>query len=199
MEAILNLKYFYFVSIILIAYLVGSVPSGLLIAKLLKAGDIRAVGSGNIGATNAWRLGGKKLGLLTFVCDFGKAFIPTLVIRFLYGTEAAILTGIAAVLGHIFSIWLRGKGGKGISTSFGLFFGATPIIGVMAAIIWVIIFKISRVSSIASVFSVFIAFIFACIDGLSFAALSYFFLFALILFSHRDNLVRIFKKEEKKI
>jgi glycerol-3-phosphate acyltransferase PlsY len=175
------------------------VPSGLLIANLLKAGDIRAVGSGNIGATNAWRLGGKKLGLLTFACDFGKAFIPTLVIRFLYGAEAAIFTGIAAVLGHIFSIWLRGKGGKGVSTAFGLFFGATPIIGVITAIAWVIIFKVSRISSIASVCSVFIAFVFAYIDGFSFAALSYFFLFALILFSHRENLIRIFKKEEKKI
>lgn len=199
MEAILNLNHFYFVSIILIVHLVGSVPSGLLIAKLLKAVDIRTIGSGNIGATNAWRLGGKKLGLLTFICDFGKAFIPTLVIRFLYGAEVAILTGIAAVLGHVFSIWLRGKGGKGVSTTFGLFFGATPIIGVMAAITWVIIFKISRISSIASVCSVFIACSFACVSELSFAALSYFFLFVLILFSHRDNLVRIFKKEEKKI
>lgn len=148
------------------AYLLGSIPFGLLLART-KGIDIRAHGSGNIGATNVWRVLGAKLGALCFLLDFLKGLIPSLAAGFLLGvigkpdaTPEQILwwlsAPVAAILGHLFPVWLKFKGGKGVATSFGAMLGVYPVLSIAvlgAMVVWIISAKITRMVGISSCFA----------------------------------------------
>ncbi|MHC0448705.1 MAG: glycerol-3-phosphate 1-O-acyltransferase PlsY [Candidatus Lariskella arthropodorum] len=176
---------------ILITYLIAGIPFGLLFAKLLGHKDLRAHGSGNIGATNAMRVGGKKLGILTLIADATKGAIPVLIAK-QYDYNLAICVGLSAILGHIFSIWLRFKGGKGIATSIAVILSLDIYVGVFTCIFWLITFLIFQTSAIASLISMI-----AMLLGTIFIIQSkYDILFGLIVcllvfYRHKENIKNI--------
>ncbi len=178
-------------------YIAGSIPFGLFIGKFLGK-DVRNLGSGNIGATNLVRAGGKSAGIITFVLDFLKGAIPAgLAVK--NSVDASIAAGLFAVIGHDFPITLRFKGGKGISTSFGvLSIWSTPIM-LIALAVWLLLFmasKISSLASIAAILSVTIAGYFMS-SGIRFYALL--FLALLALLRHYPNIRRLLSGQEKKL
>ncbi|MEO0931931.1 MAG: glycerol-3-phosphate 1-O-acyltransferase PlsY [Pseudomonadota bacterium] len=134
----------------LVGYLLGSIPSGVLIARVMNLGNLRDIGSGNIGATNVLRTGNKKAAALTLFFDAIKGTIAVLAARYFADDIAAQIAGIAAMLGHCFPIWLRFKGGKGVATYFGIIFAIAWPMGIAAAIIWLSVAAISRYSSMAA-------------------------------------------------
>jgi acyl phosphate:glycerol-3-phosphate acyltransferase len=141
-----------------IGYLLGSIPFGFLLVWLVRREDIRATGSGNIGATNVVRSGAKGLGALTFLLDGGKGYAAVAVAEWLgrgqpaeIVTHLAILAGLLATLGHIFPVWLRFKGGKGVATAFGVFLAICPLAALASFLIWLAIMFLSRYVSLASI------------------------------------------------
>lgn len=189
----------------LAAFFAGSVPTAYLFVKAIKRTDIRLHGSGNVGATNAARVLGKKMGLLIFLIDFLKGFLPAVILaRVLDGSsslsysELAEFIGFGAILGHIFTPFLKGKGGKGIATGAGVICAGYPLILSLMLLIWIIVFFMSRrtvsVGSIVSVAS-YIPFtiLFKTPPGvILFSAV----LFILTLWTHRSNIARLFRGEE---
>ncbi|MBF0368680.1 MAG: glycerol-3-phosphate 1-O-acyltransferase PlsY [Magnetococcales bacterium] len=142
-------------AIVVIAYLLGSIPFGLVLARLVGGVDIRNQGSGNIGATNVLRSVGKKIGALALILDMIKGTIPVVVALFLFEPPSIIpaLTGLAAFLGHLFPLYLKFKGGKGVATGLGIFFALSPITGGVAVVAWLgsaVIFRFSSASSLAA-------------------------------------------------
>ena len=184
--------------LLIFSYLIGSVPSGLVFAKILNKGDIRKSGSGNIGATNALRIGGKLLGALTLTFDLLKG-LAVIIISKLLDQQFVGIYGFICIIGHIFPLWLKFKGGKGVATMFGVVIGMHPLIGIITIIIWIIIFKISKTSSIASLFSIILSVIIISFEGdyinSIFTVLSLF----LIVYKHKDNIIRLYKGEESQI
>lgn len=136
--------------IAIIGYLLGSIPSGLLLARIMGLGDLRQVGSGNIGATNVLRTGSKKAAALTLLLDAGKGIAAVLIGQAMGGSDGAQIAGLAAMLGHCFPIWLRFRGGKGVATYFGVIFALSLPTGLVAAAIWLTTAAISRYSSLAA-------------------------------------------------
>ena len=136
----------------LLAYLLGSIPSGILVAKSLGLGDPRHSGSGNIGASNLARLGGKRVGVITFFLDFLKGFLPVVAARFLFpeNPSAAYLCALFAVLGHCYSIFLFFEGGKGVATAAGALFPIAPVPMLAAFVAWGICFYCFRITSLAA-------------------------------------------------
>ena len=190
---------------IILAFLIGSIPSGYLLNKYSGHGDIRKVGSGNIGATNVLRHSGKLLGLLTLLIDIGKGFLA---LEWLYvygGEETVSILGSSVVLGHIFSPWLKFKGGKGVATMLGviLFISTLKNTGIehiffVTAFSWLMIVFFTRYVALGSVISLMIATIY------SFFYLPSLFLFfvlmtLLITYKHKDNFERIRNNKEHKI
>jgi acyl phosphate:glycerol-3-phosphate acyltransferase len=144
--------------VVCVAYLLGSIPFGFLLVLLVNKEDIRAKGSGNIGATNVLRSGAKGLGILTFVLDGAKGYAAVAVADFLGRNQApvtlhnlAILAGLFAILGHIFPVWLRFKGGKGVATAFGVFLGLCWLAALSALGLWIAILVLTRYVSLASI------------------------------------------------
>lgn len=183
------------------SYLIGSIPFGIVLSKFFGTKDLRSNGSGNIGATNAFRVGGKKLGILTFTCDTLKGAIPLLIISQLFPEDVIILAicGFAAVLGHIFPVWLKFKGGKGVATTLAVLYVFDYMHGLFATAIWIITFAITRKSSISSMVmmlcSSLLAYFYLPIE-LAFSGLLMAFL---VIYRHKDNINRILKGEEKSI
>lgn len=136
---------------IIVGLVLGSIPFGLLIARLVKGVDIREHGSGNIGATNVARVVGKGAGLLTFVLDVAKGLLPALIFRATLGVNTGILAGVGAIAGHIYSPFLKFRGGKGVATSLGVFVGLAPITSGVGFIVWMAFFLLFRWVSLASV------------------------------------------------
>jgi glycerol-3-phosphate acyltransferase PlsY len=181
-------------------YLLGSIPFGLIVTRLGGAGDVRAIGSGNIGATNVLRTGRRDLALLTLLGDGGKGVVAVLAARSLLGEDAAALAGGAAFVGHIFPVWLKFKGGKGVATFFGVMLAAAWPLGVAAAIIWIVIAAVLRWSSLAAL----TAAVSAPIYGLVFhqrpsVLLLSVFTAILILYRHQENIRRLLNGDEPKI
>lgn len=133
-----------------IGYLLGSIPSGVILARLMGLGDLRQIGSGNIGATNVLRTGNKKAAALTLLADALKGTIAVLLARYFTSDDAAQVAGIAAMIGHCFPIWLRFKGGKGVATYFGVFLAIAWPIGVIGCVLWLCTALVSRYSSVAA-------------------------------------------------
>ena len=183
--------------IIIISYLLGSIPFGFLLTKIFLKKDIRNIGSGNIGATNALRTGNKTLGYFTLILDISKAIIPILIIKN-YFQEYIYISGLSVFLGHIFPIWLKFKGGKGVATYVGILFCINYLIGLFFIIIWFIlylIFKFSSLSSLIASLSIPIFYFYYFEDQ------NYYFyiiMFILIFFTHRENIKRLINKTESK-
>ena len=140
---------------IIISYLMGSIPFGLILTKIFLKKDIRDIGSGNIGATNVLRTGNKIIGYLTLSLDILKAVIPVLYIKFNY-PELVYVSSLSVFIGHVFPLWLKFKGGKGVATYVGILFSINYILGFVFIASWLIIFFILRYSSLGSILATFI-------------------------------------------
>ncbi len=181
-------------------YLLGSIPFGLVVTRLGGAGDIRQVGSGNIGATNVLRTGRKDLALLTLLGDGGKGIVAVLLARHFFGETAAALAGGAAFLGHLFPVWLGFKGGKGVATFFGVMLTAAWPVGVMAAITWLAVAALMRLSSLAALTAVALAPLFAlATDQAAPMVVLAAFMAVLVFIRHKDNIARLRTGTEPKI
>lgn len=183
-------------------YLLGSIPFGLIATRLGGAGDIRQIGSGNIGATNVLRSGRKDLALITLVGDAGKGVVAVLLARFLtHGNPAIIaLAGGAAFLGHLFPAWLKFKGGKGVATFYGVLLSACWPVGVLAAITWLAMAALFRISSLAALTAAVLAAPIALATDQPYPMLGLcLFMAVLIFIRHRENIARLLKGQEPRI
>ena len=180
----------------ILSYLMGSVPFGFILTKFFLKKDIRDIGSGNIGATNALRAGNKSLGYGTLFLDIIKAIIPVIYVKFNY-PDYIFISSLCVFLGHIFPIWLKFKGGKGVATYVGILFSINLIIGFVFIGVWFFTFLISKYSSLSSLFgslSVPIYLFFFTNQNLVF----FLIIFILLLYTHRENVKRLKNKEESK-
>ncbi len=188
---------------LLVGYAFGSIPFGLVITRLGGLGDIRTIGSGNIGATNVLRTGRKDLALATLLLDGGKGAIAVILVRILADgpqTEAlALLAGLGAVIGHNFPIWLKFKGGKGVATTFGLILAAHPIIGLMAIATWLAMALIYRYSSLAALIALVMAPLYALLLSQPMHAAIFAVLAVMGWVRHHANITRLVKGTEPKI
>ena len=183
-----------------VSYLLGSVPFGFLIAKL-KGVDLRSSGSGNIGATNVYRVVGKREGLITLVLDVAKGTIPVVIFSLMFPKEQYInvISGFSAVLGHDFSVFLRFRGGKGVATSYGVTLPVYPLASLVGIFIWITILLTTRLSSLAALLSFLIATLIALSSPDYIVRIFFIVLYILMVFKHKDNLKRLFSKEENRI
>ena len=180
----------------ILSYLLGSIPFGYLLTKFFLKKDIRNVGSGNIGATNALRSGNKLIGYLTLVFDIGKSVIPVLFVKINF-PELIFLSSLCAFLGHVFPLWLKFKGGKGVATYLGILFVINISYGIIFITIWLFIYFLSIYSSLSSILATLSIPIFLVISK-NFSEVSFFvIMFVLIFFTHRENIKRLKNKEEK--
>ncbi len=183
-----------------ISYLLGSIPFGLLIAKL-KGFDLRGSGSGNIGATNVYRVVGRKEGLITLILDVAKGAVAVLVFSLIFPKEQYInvVSGFSAVLGHDFSIFLKFKGGKGVATSYGVTLPIYPLASLAGAFLWIAILLSTELSSLAALLSFLIATLIALSSPDYVVRMFFIVLYILMVFKHKDNLKRLFNREENRI
>ena len=180
----------------LISYLFGSIPFGYLFTKILLKKDIRNVGSGNIGATNVLRTGNKTLGYLTLILDIAKAVVPVIYIKFNY-PDLVFISALCAFLGHLFPIWLKFKGGKGVATFVGILISINIYYALVFGIVWTLTFLISRYSSLSSLFASISIPIYLLIINQS-NIIFFIIMFVLIFYTHRENIKRLINKEETK-
>jgi len=180
----------------ILSYLMGSVPFGFILTKFFLKKDIRDIGSGNIGATNALRAGNKSLGYGTLFLDIIKAIIPVVYVKLNY-PDYIFIASLCVFLGHIFPVWLKFKGGKGVATYVGILFSINLTIGFVFIGVWFFTFLISKYSSLSSLFaslSIPIYLFFFTSQNLVFFSI----MFILILYTHRENVKRLKNKEESK-
>ena len=180
----------------LISYLFGSIPFGYLFTKILLKKDIRNVGSGNIGATNVLRTGNKSLGYLTLILDIAKAVVPVIYIKFNY-PDLVYISALCAFLGHLFPIWLKFKGGKGVATFVGILISINIYYALVFGIVWTLTFLISRYSSLSSLFASISIPIYLLIINQG-NIIFFIIMFVLIFYTHKDNIKRLINKEETK-
>ena len=185
------------ITIAITSYLIGSIPFGFILIKIFLKKDIRDIGSGNIGATNALRTGNKSLGYATLLLDVLKAIIPVIYTKFNY-PDYIFITSMFVFIGHVFPLWLKFKGGKGVAPYVGILFSINLIYGIVFVGIWIITFLISKYSSLASLiasFTIPIYLLFFNNGNLIFFSI----MFVLIFYTHRENVKRLKNKEENKI
>ena len=181
----------------IVSYLMGSIPFGLILTKIFLNKDIREIGSGNIGATNALRTGNKLIGYSTLILDIAKAIIPVIFVKINY-PDLIYIASLCAFLGHVFPIWLKFKGGKGVATYVGILFSINLLLGIIFAASWGIIFLMFRYSSLSSIIgSISIPIYILITDQIS-NAIFFSIMFILIFFTHRENIKRLKNKEESK-
>ena len=179
------------------SYLMGSIPFGLILTKIFLNKDIRKIGSGNIGATNALRTGNKLIGYSTLILDITKAIIPVIYVKVNF-PELIYIASLCAFLGHVFPLWLKFKGGKGVATYVGILFSVNFLLGFIFVSSWGIIFLISRYSSLSSIIGSMSVPIYILIAGQLSNAIFFGIMFILIFFTHRENIKRLKNKEESK-
>ncbi|MCP4330092.1 MAG: glycerol-3-phosphate 1-O-acyltransferase PlsY [Alphaproteobacteria bacterium] len=183
----------------LIGYLLGSIPFGLLLTGLAGGGDIRGIGSGNIGATNVLRTGNKFLAALTLLLDAGKGLLAAGAAGYFFGPDFAVLAGGGAVLGHLFPVWLWFKGGKGVATGIGVMLGVAWPVGLLMILTWLAVALAFRYSSLASLVSFILAPAFAWfvadLQTVEFAV----FVAVFICIRHAQNVYRLVRGEEPRI
>jgi glycerol-3-phosphate acyltransferase PlsY len=180
-------------------YLLGSIPFGLIVTRLAGAGDIRNVGSGNIGATNVLRTGRKGLAAVTLVGDMLKGAAAVLIVNWIDGTDAALLAGLGAVIGHVFPVWLRFKGGKGVSTYIGVLIALAWPVAAAFGVIWIAVAALTRYSSLSGLVAgaATPAVLLAFVNGKT--ALLFLVLTVLVFITHRANIARLLAGTEPKI
>ena len=179
------------------SYLMGSIPFGLILTKIFLNKDIRDIGSGNIGATNALRTGNKLIGYSTLILDIAKAIIPVIFVKINY-PDLIYIASLCAFLGHVFPVWLKFKGGKGVATYVGILFSINFFLGIIFVVSWGIIFLMFRYSSLSSIIgSISIPIYILITDQIS-NAFFFSIMFILIFFTHRENIKRLKNKEESK-
>ena len=183
--------------VISISYLMGSIPFGLILTKFFLKKDIRNVGSGNIGATNVLRTGNKLIGYFTLILDVLKAVIPVLYVKLNF-PELVYISSLSAFIGHVFPIWLKFKGGKGVATYVGILFSINYFFGIIFIISWLIIFFISKYSSLGSILSSLLIPIFIFLNSSYENQYFFIIMFVLILYTHRENVKRLINNEESK-
>ena len=180
-------------------YLLGAIPFGIVTARVLGLGDLRQIGSGNIGATNVLRTGSKLGAALTLIGDAGKAGAAVLLARALAAEDAAQIAGFAAFLGHCYPIWLKFKGGKGVATFFGLLFALAWPIGVAAGATWLATAAIFRFSSLAALLTAVMTPLWIILMGFNNLFLLSLCLAGVIYWRHRENIIRLIRGQESKI
>lgn len=180
-------------------YLLGSIPFGLVITRLAGLGDIRAIGSGNIGATNVLRTGRKDLALATLVLDAGKAGFACLILTWLVSTPAGLVAGGAAFLGHCFPVWLRFNGGKGVATFLGTLLAAAWPVGLLVCFTWLGMALLMRISSLSALVAAAAAPLFALAFGRADVAILALFLAVLVYWRHKTNIARLIDGTEPHI
>ena len=186
--------------LLIAAYLIGSIPTGLILGKAIWKKDLRQYGSHNIGATNAWRILGAKAGILVFILDFLKGQIGVLLGAYLFASPGAmVLGGFAAIIGHMFPIFLGFKGGKGVATALGVIAALMPKVTVIVFVVWLVLVTITRYVSIGSIVAAVLAPILAAI----FNEPTIYFLFVLIIaviivLRHKENIQRLKAGRENK-
>ena len=187
-------------ALFLIGYLSGSIPFGLLLTKLAGLGDVRRIGSGNIGATNVLRTGSKKLAALTLLLDGLKGFVPVFAVGWLAGPAAAAITGVGAFVGHVFPVWLGFRGGKGVATFIGVLFGLHWLLGLAYVLIWLATAFAFRISSLSALVAAAAMPLLAPVIGLPPAQKAVVILLALAIFAtHHANIRRLLAGTEPKI
>ncbi|MBL0319238.1 MAG: glycerol-3-phosphate 1-O-acyltransferase PlsY [Alphaproteobacteria bacterium] len=185
---------------LLAGYVIGSIPTGYLFMKFGKNQDIRTLGSGNIGATNVYRNAKKSMAAAVLVADAIKGIIPVLIARHYLGDTMGLWIGLSVVVGHIYSIFMGFRGGKGVATTIGVYASAYFPAVIFAAIIWGAVFKATNIVSIASIAMVFLVPFFAFIFSSSgVQAFVFMFMGMIVIYAHRDNIVRLIRGEEKPI
>ncbi len=183
----------------LLGYALGSVPFGLVLTRLAGLGDIRTIGSGNIGATNVLRTGNRFLALLTLICDSGKGAAAAVAAAHFWGAEAGLVAGFAAVVGHNFPVWLKFKGGKGVATTLGVLIVAAWPVGVAACAIWLLVAGMFRYSSLAALVALAASPGVAYWMGLKPVAVMAVGLAVLAIIRHHQNIARLMRGEESRI
>ena len=194
----------------LFSYLSGSIPFGLLLTKIIGKTDLRKIGSGNIGATNVLRTGNKYLAFATLLLDVLKGYIPVIIISNYY-PEFIQLSCVLVFLGHIFPLWLKFKGGKGVATYLGVLFAISIQLSILFIITWLVVFLIFKYSSVSSMFSSLTVFVVGLIKNTVLSEINssifyekniillLFIFFILIIFTHRKNITNLKNKTEQKI
>ena len=185
-------------ALLLVGYLSGSVPYGLVLTRAFGLGDLRSIGSGNIGATNALRTGNKTLAALTLLCDILKGTFPV-VIGWQFGAAAAMAAGFGAFLGHLFPVWLGFKGGKGVATYIGVLLGFAPVGLIVFALVWLAMAAIFRYSSLAALTATLVVPVAYVVLGDTPAAILSGVLTVLVYIKHRPNIERLLAGTEGRI
>ena len=180
-----------------VSYLMGSIPFGFILTKLFLKKDIRDIGSGNIGATNALRTGNKVIGYATLILDISKAIIPVIYTK-IYFPELIFNASLCAFLGHVFPIWLKFKGGKGVATYVGILFSINILFALIFAISWIITFVFTKYSSLSSLIGSLSLPTYLLITGQTNNVSFFIIMFVLIFYTHRENVKRLKNKEESK-
>ncbi len=184
---------------LILGYLLGSIPFGLVATRLAGLGDVRAIGSGNIGATNVLRTGRKDLAALTLIGDAGKGAVAVLIAAWLWFPEAAMVAGVAAFFGHVFPVWLGFKGGKGVATYIGILLALSWPVGLGFCAVWLLVAVITRYSSLSALTAAAAAPILAFFFSGWPLAIASLFLTAVLYYTHRQNIARLQDGTETRI
>jgi glycerol-3-phosphate acyltransferase PlsY len=182
-----------------LGYLLGSIPFGVVVTRLMGLGDLRQIGSGNIGATNVLRTGNKPAALATLLLDGGKGAVAVLLARACAGGDAAQLAALAAFLGHLFPVWLKGKGGKGVATFLGTLLALAFPVGLAACATWLVTALVSRISSLSALVASATAFIWAALLGHGDMVILIVLLATLVFWRHLPNIERLRAGTEPRI
>ncbi|MDB2320567.1 glycerol-3-phosphate 1-O-acyltransferase PlsY [Amylibacter sp.] len=180
-------------------YLIGSIPFGIIIAKIMGLGNLRNIGSGNIGATNVLRTGNKLAAILTLIFDLSKGAVVVILARLLFDDSAAQIAGLASFLGHCFPVWLGFKGGKGVATFIGITLALYWPAGILTCLTWILIAYISRISSLSALLSSISSIVWIWICGMPNATFIMIILTMFIWLRHKENIKRIIKNAEPRI
>jgi acyl phosphate:glycerol-3-phosphate acyltransferase len=189
----------YYAAALVFGYLCGSIPFGILLTRLAGGPDLRSVGSGNIGATNVLRTGRRGLAAATLIGDMLKGTIAVLLTRHVLGQDAALVAAVGAFLGHLFPVWLRFRGGKGVATYIGVLLGIAWPAAIVFCVVWLAIAAVSRYSSLAALIASAVTPVFLWWRGDTTEALVFLLLSAVLWIMHRGNIGRLLSGTEGKI
>jgi glycerol-3-phosphate acyltransferase PlsY len=182
-----------------LGYLLGSIPFGLVLTKMAGLGDLRSIGSGNIGATNVLRTGNKKLAAATLLLDALKATAAAVIADRVFGGDAGLIGGFAAFIGHLFPVWLGFKGGKGVATYIGMLLGVAPLMVLVFAVVWLTIAFVTRYSSLSALVATLVIPVALWILGVEEAAIVTAVMTVITYWRHKQNIERLIAGTESKI